>query len=108
MCIEFVDRPGEGGVSDTPGRSRSLGVLDQYTSVCEKPCMFLFPQPENHEWSLDGAGEVLGRIAIESDLEAIQLCYGLKLWDAKFLMCLSKDEEIIGECHLEAMLGAIF
>ena len=38
--------------------------------------MFLFLQPENHEWSLDGVGEVLGSIiAVESDLEAMELCY---------------------------------
>ena len=58
------------------GQSRSLGVLDQYTSVCETPRVFLLLQPENHEWSLDGIGEVLGSIiAVESDLEAIKLCY---------------------------------
>jgi hypothetical protein len=38
--------------------------------------MFLFLQPENHEWSLGSVGEVLGSIiAVESDLETMKLCY---------------------------------
>lgn len=63
--------------------------------------MCLVLQPENHEWSLDGAGEDLDRVAVKSDLEAIQLCYRLELWDAEFLVRLRKDEEIVRGRHLE-------
>lgn len=65
--------------------------------------MFLFLQSENHAWSLDGIGEVLGStVVIESDLEAMELCYRPELWDAEFLVCLSEDEEIVGRCHLDS------
>lgn len=91
-----------GGNEQHAGVVRVFGdALDQYTSVCEKPRMILFSQPENHEWSLDGIGEVLGSIVVESDLEAMKFCYRPELWDAKFLVCLSEDKEIVGRCHLD-------
>ena len=62
--------------------------------------MCLFFELKNHERSLDGVGEVFGGIVVESDLEAMELCYRPELWDAEFLVCLSKHEEIVARCHL--------